>query len=127
MIGIILTGHGSFPMGMLESAKLIAGEVKNIEAIPFDKDLEKFKNTMDNAIEKLDTGSGVICFTDLPGGTTFNVCSKISLDRDNVSVIGGINLPMILSSLYLRELELNQFIDKILLNGKNNIKAFEKK
>lgn len=127
MIGIILTGHGSFPIGMLESAKLIVGEVNNIEAVPFYKDLEKFKSTMLKAIEKVDTDSGVVCFTDLPGGSTFNVCSKIALDRDNVIVIGGTNLPMLLSALFQRGLEMNEFIDKILSRGKNNIIAFEKK
>ncbi|WP_458355076.1 PTS sugar transporter subunit IIA [Peribacillus frigoritolerans] len=44
----------------------------------------------------------MVCFTDLASGTPFNVCSRISSCKDNIRVIAGTNLPMLLSRLFHR-------------------------
>lgn len=124
MIGIVITGHGAFPTGMLESVQLIAGEIKQIEVIPFEEDVEKLEQAIEKAIDNVDTGSGVVCFTDLAGGTPFNVCSRAS-SKGNVRVIGGSNSPMLLSGLFQRELSLDEFVSKVLKDGKENIKEFK--
>ena len=127
MIGLILTGHGSFPSGMLESVQLITGEIKQIKVIPFEEDQEKLSKQIEEAINEVNTGSGVVCFTDLAGGTPFNVSSKLAALRDDVRVIGGTNSPMLLSAVFQRELELDSFVDNILKEGKENIKEFKLK
>ncbi|WP_350299227.1 PTS sugar transporter subunit IIA [Peribacillus frigoritolerans] len=126
MIGIVLTGHGSFPTGMLESVQLIAGEIKQVEVIPFEEDVTILEQVLFKAIDNVETGAGVVCFTDLAGGTPFNVCSRIASDKDNIRVVAGTNLPMLLSGFFHRELSLDAFIDKILKDGKENIKEFKK-
>ncbi|WP_375089295.1 PTS sugar transporter subunit IIA [Peribacillus sp. RS7] len=126
MIGIVLTGHGSFPTGMLESVQLIVGEIKQVEVIPFEEDVTILEQVVFKAIDNVETGAGVVCFTDLAGGTPFNVCSRIASGKDNIRVVAGTNLPMLLSGLFHRELSLNAFIDKILKDGKENIKEFKK-
>lgn len=124
MIGIVLTGHGGFPNGMFESIKLIAGEVNNIEIIPFEEDQDKLEQSLRAAIEKVDTGSGVVCFADLAGGTPFNVSSRIATEKENVQVIGGINTPLLLSAIFQREQPLEEFVDKVMNDGQENIKKF---
>ncbi|MCK1982600.1 MULTISPECIES: PTS sugar transporter subunit IIA [Peribacillus] len=126
MIGIVLTGHGSFPTGMLESVQLIAGEVKQVEVIPFEEDVSILEQAVSKAIDNVETGAGVVCFTDLAGGTPFNVCSTIASCKDNIRVIAGTNLPMLLSGLFHRELSLEAFIEKMLKDGKENIMEFKK-
>lgn len=123
----MLTGHGEFPHGMLESIQLIAGEVKNIEVIPFKEDQDKLEQSLRQAIQNVDTGSGVVCFADLAGGTPFNVSSRIAAEQDNVQVIGGINTPLLLSAIFQREQPLEAFVDKVIYDGKENIKKFEPK
>ena len=125
MIGIVLTGHGAFPTGMLESVQLIAGEIKQVEVIPFEEDVEKLEQAIAKAISNVETGSGVVCFTDLAGGTPFNVCSRIASGIEKIRVVGGTNSPMLLSGLFQRELSLDAFIEKVLKEGKDNIKEFE--
>lgn len=127
LIGIILTGHGFFPKGILESVQLIAGEVKQVQSIPFEEDADKLELDIENAIQEVDTGSGVVCFTDLAGGTPFNVCSRLAAVNKNVRVIGGTNSPMLLSGLFIREMNLDEYVEKVMEEGKNNIKCFEKK
>lgn len=127
MIGIVLTGHGAFPTGMLESVELITGKVKQIEVIPFEEDKDKLEKEINQAIENVNTDSGVVCFADLAGGTPFNVCSSIAATREDVRVIGGTNSPMLLSGMFQRELPIDEFIEKVLKEGKDNIKQFEMK
>lgn len=127
MIGIILTGHGAFPTAIYESVQLIAGEMERIELIPFNEDPEKLRHQLEEAMKKVDTGSGVVFFTDLAGGTPFNVSSKIAAVTENTHVIGGTNTPMLLSSVFLREMELTAFVQKVLEDGKKGVKQFEMK
>ncbi|SFB12631.1 PTS system, N-acetylgalactosamine-specific IIA component [Lentibacillus halodurans] len=127
MIGIVLTGHGSFPKGILQSVELITGEVKQAEVIPFEEDQEKLEKEIEQAIEKVDAGSGVVCFADLAGGTPFNVCSRIAAAKEDVRVVGGTNSPMLLSGLFQRALAIDEFVEIILKEGKSNIKEFEMK
>jgi N-acetylgalactosamine PTS system EIIA component len=124
MIGIVLTGHGGFPNGMLESVELIAGDIQNIRVVPFRDDQDKLEQDLKVAISEVETGSGVVCFTDLAGGTPFNVSSRIATTTENVRVVGGTNSPMLLSGLFQRNLELDAFMDLVLKEGKDNIKQF---
>ncbi|WP_077328808.1 PTS sugar transporter subunit IIA [Virgibacillus siamensis] len=127
MIGMVLTGHGSFPEGMLESVELITGKVRQIEVVPFEEDKDKLEKQINQAIENVDTGSGVVCFADLAGGTPFNVCSSIAAAKRNVRVIGGTNSPMLLSGMFQRESAVDAFVETVLKEGKDNIKQFEMK
>ena len=45
---------------------------------------------------------GVLVFTDLLGGTPFNQSMMIAQDVDNVEVLTGTNLPMVIELLFLR-------------------------
>lgn len=45
---------------------------------------------------------GVLVFTDLLGGTPFNQAMMIAQDVDNVEILTGTNLPMVIELLFLR-------------------------
>src|SRR5690625_3543531 len=127
MIGIILTGHGSLPSGMLESIQLITGEIKQIQVVPFEEDQVKLEEELEQAMIEVNSGSGVVFFTDLAGGTPFNISSKLAAEADDIRVLGGINSHMLLSAVYQREQELDVFVEKIVKDRKNNIKQFKLK
>ena len=44
----------------------------------------------------------MLVFTDLLGGTPFNQSMMIAQDVDNVEVLTGTNLPMVIELLFLR-------------------------
>ena len=48
-----------------------------------------------DAVSDVDDGSGVIVLTDMFGGTPSNLSISL-LDRKNLEVIAGINLPMLI-------------------------------
>lgn len=125
MIGFIVTGHGKFAEGLFNSVELIMGEIAQAEVISFEEDVEDLTNKVTDAIESLDSGDGVICFTDLAGGTPFNVCSKLASGKENVRVIGGTNSPMLLTGLMQRETDIDAAVQQMIHEGKDAIKAFQ--
>ena len=99
MIGILLLSHGPTAQGLLESSKLFFGDdVPRIEAICFDSEnVDSFDWEIDQAINRLDDGSGVLIMCDIYGGTPANRCAyKVS---DKIKVITGVNMVMLLDAL----------------------------
>ncbi|MBO0437217.1 PTS sugar transporter subunit IIA [Vagococcus fluvialis] len=99
MINAIVTGHGEFSLGMVNALEMIAGEQEGMKAIPFynEDSMENYQDKMNEALEDISTGvSHTIIFTDLKGGTPFNVSMLLTTQEDNVSVVGGTNLPILL-------------------------------
>ncbi|MCB2305488.1 mannose/fructose/sorbose PTS transporter subunit IIA [Clostridium estertheticum] len=98
MVAIIVGTHGSFSKQILRSAEMIFGMQENVSSVTFetgeglDDLVEKYKNES----EKLDCKDGVLFLVDLFGGSPFNAASRIVTENDNMDVLTGINLPMLL-------------------------------
>jgi PTS system mannose-specific IIA component len=60
-----------------------------------DREFETFKQEIKSAVKKVDDGHGILLVTDMFGGTPSNV-SLTFLENNNVEVISGVNLPMLL-------------------------------
>ena len=105
MIGFLITGHGDFAIGLNSSLTMIAGELEALEIVPFQEnvDLEGFQNELKAALDALlDKSEGVVIFTDLLGGTPFRTAMMVASEYDNVEVLTGTNLPMLLEGTALR-------------------------
>ncbi|MBU3176622.1 mannose/fructose/sorbose PTS transporter subunit IIA [Clostridium estertheticum] len=98
MVAIIVGTHGSFSKQILRSAEMIFGMQENVSSVTFetgeglDDLVEKYKNES----EKLDCKDGILFLVDLFGGSPFNAASRIVTENDNMDVLTGINLPMLL-------------------------------
>ena len=60
-----------------------------------DDDMERRRKDIAKAIGKVDQGQGVIILTDLFGGTPSNLAISL-MKSENVEVIAGVNLPMLI-------------------------------
>lgn len=134
MLGVIISGHGGFATGMEKAMLQIIGMQEQTVAIdfPIGATSEGLKEAMLKALEKVDTGEGVVFLTDLLGGTPFRTASTIALEHKNAEVITGCNLQMILESLLERdELSSDEFITFALEAGHRGLTSlsdeFEKK
>ncbi|MGE3395272.1 MAG: PTS sugar transporter subunit IIA [Sphingomonas sp.] len=97
MIGLVLVTHGGLAKEFVIAMEHVVGPQERIEPICIgpDDDMESRRTEIAAAIEKVDTGSGVIVLTDLFGGTPSNLA--ISLMKDaRTEVIAGVNLPMLI-------------------------------
>ncbi len=105
MIGFILTGHGQFSNGLASAIDMVAGEQPAFQIVPFEGDrAAEYGDDLRAAIQKMhDECDGVLVFVDLLGGTPFNQAMMISQDIDNVEVVTGTNLPMLLELVLTRD------------------------
>lgn len=104
MIGIVVSGHGNFGTGLTSSLKLIAGDLEAYHAVDFVEGMDEvgLTNGIRNAVDDLlKTCSGVIVMCDLVGGSPFKMAATLSMEYENLRVIGGTNLGMLLETKFM--------------------------
>ena len=123
MIGGIIVCHGHMAEELLNALTIILGEASNIEAISIGwyDDVEDSKKKINVSLKRVDQKSGVVIFTNMFGGTPSNL--SFSFLKDNqVEVITGVNLPMLIKFVSLqRSNNLKDVAKKVVIQGKKNI------
>ena len=127
MVGIIITGHANFALGMMSAVKLVFGSPENLKIVNFGEEdsTEILENNIKTAIHELKECDGLLCFTDIAGGTPFQVASRLSMEEAEMRVISGTNLPMLLGVLSERDdMDLHELAEYALEVGREEVKEF---
>jgi PTS system mannose-specific IIA component len=97
MIGLVLVTHGRLAAEFITAMEHVVGPQEAIEAvcIDADDDMEARRKDIAEAIQRVDSGKGVIILTDLFGGTPSNLAISL-MKSEAVEVIAGVNLPMLI-------------------------------
>ncbi|HCU68453.1 MAG TPA: PTS sugar transporter subunit IIA [Desulfomicrobium sp.] len=116
MVGVILVTHGQFGQHLLEAAQTILGPQEQCAHIAVEGavDMATLLTDLKSAVKRMETGEGVIILTDMFGGTPSNIGLSL-LQPGKVDVLTGVNLPMLLRILGMRDQELTQLAQ----NAKN--------
>lgn len=97
MIGIVLVAHHHLASEFLATLEHLAARQSGIEAVdicPGD-DIEARRKELRAAVRQVDSGEGVIILADLLGEIPGNLAMSVA-DNENVRVMGGLSLPMLL-------------------------------
>jgi PTS system mannose-specific IIA component len=110
MIGIVLVTHGRLADELVSALEHVVGAQDSIATVCIgpEDDMEKRRAEILKSIRKTDDGGGVILLTDMFGGTPSNLAISV-MDKANVEVIAGVNLPMLIK---LASVRTNNSIDK---------------
>lgn len=130
MIGILVTGHGNIASGFKSGLNLVYGEVENFEVLDFVEGMssETLEKKIEEKLNVLNKGKGVLILSDIAGGTPFKVSSLISLKTNDIKVISGTNFPMLLEVISERDdRDLISLYEYALKEGANEVKGFELK
>ncbi|UCC38913.1 MAG: hypothetical protein JSV96_14015 [Candidatus Aminicenantes bacterium] len=123
MIGGVIVSHGKLAEELLNALTIILGEAVNIEAISIGwyDDVEESKKKISKSLKRVEQKNGVVIFTDMFGGTASNL--SFSFLKDNqVEIITGVNLPMLIKFVSLqRSQNLKEVAKKVVEQGKKNI------
>ena len=94
--GVIIT-HGHLAGELLAAAEMIVGPVSHIIAVSigWHDDVDAAHEEIERAIKQVSQGTGVLLLTDMFGGTPTNIASMF-LKENEVEVITGVNLPMVI-------------------------------
>lgn len=97
MVGAIVITHGSLAASLMEVAESITGKIEKVKIVSVMRSdtTESIRSALSGSIKDVNSGSGVIIFTDMFGGTPTNVALSL-LEDGKVDVITGVNLPMLI-------------------------------
>ena len=103
MIGIVLVTHGRLAEEFVAAMEHVVGPQDAVASICIgpDDDMEERRGQILESISKVDDGSGVILLTDMFGGTPSNLAISV-IEKANVEVIAGANLPMLIKLASVR-------------------------
>lgn len=124
MVGIVIVTHGKLGEGLLDAVSLIAGPQEQIEKVMLleGDSVELLKDKILEAVKKVDSGNGVMIFVDMFGASPSNAAAY--LINENVEIVTGVNLPMILEIINLRESKSLEELALISINaGKDSVKS----
>src|SRR5882724_3151281 len=103
MIGLVLVTHGRLADEFGAALEHVMGPQKQIEAMTIgaEDDPELCRSDIIEAVNRVDSGDGVAILNDMFGGTPSNLAISC-MNRPNVEVLAGINLPMLVKLAKVR-------------------------
>lgn len=118
---VLLVSHAYMAKGVKSSVELILGPQENLYAIsayvnqdiPFEKEIKDFLS--ENTNEK------IVILTDLLGGSVNNEIIQLVANMENVILLTGMNLIMVMSVLLATDDTIDEQIDDIIDGSKNGI------
>jgi mannose PTS system EIIA component len=96
MVGLLVVAHAGLARELLAAAEMIVGPIERSEAVGIGSgdSVDQIRACVQIAIEKV-AEDGVIIMTDMFGGTPSNMSISF-LKEDEVEVLTGVNLPMVI-------------------------------
>jgi PTS system mannose-specific IIA component len=97
MIGVVVVTHGQLATELVNAAETIVGDMPAFAAVSigWHEDTEDARHEIEQAVVRVDKGSGVLILTDMFGGTPSNLAMTF-LVHGKLEVITGVNLPMLI-------------------------------
>ncbi|QLY80346.1 PTS sugar transporter subunit IIA [Clostridium intestinale] len=128
MPAVVVATHGRFSEELVKSSEMIFGKQENVEYITFmpGEGTEDLTRKYSEAIKALDIENGLIFLVDLFGGSPFNAATSIVVENENMDIVTGVNLPMLLEVFGARASSSISELVKIAENsGKESIRPFK--
>lgn len=122
-IGGVVISHGQFANELLAAAETVVGELSHISAVSigWHDDVELAQAEIERAIKNVSDGNGVLLLTDMFGGTPTNIAAMF-LKENEVEVITGVNLPMVIKlASQNSEMSLDEMAHAVEAQGRQSI------
>ncbi len=104
MIGVVLVTHGNLASEFVSAMQHVVGKQEQIESVCIgpEDNMEERREEILSKVGNVDAGKGVIVLSDMFGGTPSNLAISI-MDKANVEILAGLNLPMLIKIASLRK------------------------
>ena len=104
MIGVVVVTHGQLATELVHAAETIVGDLPHFYAVSigWHEDVQDARDAIAAAIQRVKQPGGVLIATDMFGGTPSNLGITF-LEQDQVEIITGVNLPMLIKAASLKE------------------------
>jgi len=122
-IGGVIVSHGQVANELLAAAEAVVGDLSHITAVSigWHDDVDMAKVEIERAIAQVSNGNGVLVLTDMFGGTPTNI-SAMFLKENEVEIVTGVNLPMVIKlASNNKEMTLHELAKEVEDQGKEAI------
>jgi mannose PTS system EIIA component len=127
MIGILIIAHDTLPESLAKAVSHVLGarppQFQTL-SVTIDDDPLNLLPTAREVVRALDTGEGVLIFSDIYGATPCNLATKLLLPG-RVEVIAGVNLPMLVRAFTYRVKGMDTLIKKAISGGCDGVLRIE--
>jgi PTS system ascorbate-specific IIA component len=122
-IGVLLVSHESLGQSMLDicvNALSVCTLATAVLDVPLDEDPDSLFIRAHEMVVELNSGDGVLILTDLVGATPANIACRLA-HHDDVMVVAGLNLPMLIRVLNYPKLGLAEMVERAVDGGRQGI------
>lgn len=123
MIGILLVTHETLGQSLLSCAShILQKELPQTASISVEKTDDPDAKIVEatRLLAQINSGEGVLVFSDMCGGTPSNVAEKLRREGEVVA-ISGVSLPMLIRTLSYRHLSLDALMQKAMTGGREGV------
>ena len=122
MVGLLIITHNNVGGALFDAAICVLGQCPlPYEILPISQNSdpeERLKKAHAN-LEKLHQGDGILVVTDMFGSTPSNIATKLA--AENVTIITGLNLPMLIRIMNYPNLPLEKLANKAVSGGQTGV------
>lgn len=122
-VGILIISHNKIGAELINTARQMLSCCPlptKVISIEINDTPEQIRPLLDEELQGLDQGNGILIMTDMFGSTPSNIACAVS-DRDDISIISGLNLPMLVRVLNYPSLSLKELEEKAISGGQEGI------
>jgi len=122
-IGVLLLSHELLGQAMLDisvKALSVCPLATRVLGVPLDDDPDALAVRAEKMVAELNSGDGVLILTDLCGATPSNIACRFA-HLDDVRVVTGLNLSMLIRVLNYPKLSLTEIAKRAVDGGRQGI------
>ena len=125
-IGIVIVAHGQLAHEYRAAVEHVVGPQPNIVAVSIAAECDRNNKELEicEAVETVDSGSGVVIATDLFGSSPSNLALKACATKDR-KIVYGMNLPLLIKLSQSKNLSMSSAVDLALSAGRKYINFYE--
>ncbi len=127
MIGVLIIAHDTLPDSLVKAVTHVLGvrppQFETLSVAATDDPLDLLPAARER-LRTLDTGDGVLIFSDIYGATPCNLAGKLQVPG-RVELIAGVNLPMLVRAFTYRAKGMDTMITKAVSGGRDGVLHIE--
>jgi PTS system mannose-specific IIA component len=127
MIGVLIIAHDTLPDSLVKAVTHVLGvkppQFQTLSVAASDDPFDLLPAARE-LVNELDSGDGVLIFSDIYGATPCNLAGKLQIPG-RIELIAGVNLPMLVRAFTYRAKGMETMITKAVSGGRDGVLRIE--